>query len=90
MGRRSADAGTGPVVDARHKTDLRIPKELYATIEQISRDVLGIPVNAFFSMAASHYVAFVTSQMPGKKRREIIKTVAQQFQKIVDKALSAA
>lgn len=88
MGRSSTD--TKPVVDARHKTDLRIPKELYATIEQISKDTLGIPVNAFFSMAASHYAGIVSAQMPGKKRRELLKILEREFQKMLDKALEGA
>ena len=76
--------------DDRHKTDLRIPKELYDTITEIAKDKLGIPVNAFFTMAASHYTVMVSSDLPGKKRREVLKILEREFQKIVDKALEAA
>ena len=79
-----------PKTDDRHKTDLRIPRELYATIQEVAQDKLGIPINAFFTMAASHYTAMVSSDLPGKKRRDIIKTLEREFQKVIDKALDAA
>jgi hypothetical protein len=80
----------GKTIDARHKTDLRIPKELYATIEEIAKDQLGIPVNAFFTMAASHYAGMVSANVPGKKRRELLQILKREFQKMIDKALESA
>lgn len=83
-------SNTPKVIEARHKTDLRIPKELYASIEEIAKDTLGIPVNAFFTMAASHYAGMVSGNMPGKKRRELLQILKREFQKMIDKALEAA
>jgi hypothetical protein len=76
--------------DERHKTDLRIPKELYGIIEGIAKDKLGISVNAFFTMAASHYTAMVLPDLQTKKRREVLKSLEREFQKMVEKALQAA
>jgi hypothetical protein len=77
-------------VDGRHKTDLRIPKDLYVQIEEISKDTLGIPVNSFFSMAASHYAGVVLQNQPGRKRRDLLKALEKEFQKIMAKALESA
>ena len=74
------------ITDSRHKTDLRIPQELFGMIEATAKDTLGVPINAFMSMAAAHYIALVHELYPGKKRREIFKALQREFQKLIDRA----
>jgi len=72
----------GPQKD-RAKVDLRLPRDLHGQVHEMC-DLLGIPKNAFFAMAAGLLLLELAPLQIGGKRDDTVKVAS----KIVQKAAS--
>lgn len=70
----------------RVKTDLRLPRVLVLHVEEIAR-LVGIPKNAFFTIAAAKLAAdLAKGYVPGRKRRQFLLALEKEVQKIFREA----
>jgi len=83
------DAVLGPMAE-RVKTDMRLPYALSVRVKELA-DLVGVPMNAFYAMAAAKMCAelsdFVQS---GKKRTQLLRELDNLFQRIISEAEKAA
>ena len=56
----------------RVKTDMRLPRVLIKHVEEMA-ELVGIPKNAFFTVAAAQLATVLSKRYaPGKKRRKML------------------
>lgn len=83
------DAVLGPVAD-RVKTDMRLPYALAMRVKELA-DLVGVPMNAFYTLAAAKLCAelgvYVQS---GKKRAQLLRELRDLFQRVFSEAEKAA
>jgi len=73
----------------RVKTDMRLPRLLIQHVEEIA-DLVGLPKNAFFTVAASMLAVQLSRQYaPGKKRAKLLADLEKEVQKIFKEAKKA-
>jgi len=75
-------SGLGPVKD-RVKTDIRLPKALVKHVDAVC-EILGVPKNAFFVLAAGKLVVELSPLLSTKaKRSVIVRDVEALFQRVL-------
>lgn len=71
----------GPQKD-RAKVDLRLPRDLHGQVHEMC-DLLGIPKNAFFAMAAGLLLLELSPLQIGEKRDNTSKVAFKIVQKVL-------
>lgn len=76
--------------DERVKTDLRISGRTNEVVEELSRKI-GIPKNAFYTMAACSFAARLLPLVQGARKRDQMRLIVEKtFQKILDDTRKSA
>ena len=79
-----------PDANGRIKTDIRLPTAFSDHVEEVC-NVLGVPKNAFYSMAAGFLLITLAPLLSKKvKRRTLLTSVFKIFQKSFDDAIKSA
>ena len=74
----------------RVKTDMRLPRVLIQHVEEMA-ELVGLPKNAFFTVAAAKLAAELSKQYaPGKKRKTMLQDLEKEVQRIFREAKKAA
>lgn len=74
----------------RVKTDMRLPRALIRHVEEMA-ELVGLPKNAFFTIAAAQLAASLArGYVPGKKREKMLRELEREIQKIFRDAREAA
>lgn len=69
-------------LDERVKTDMRLPRMLVQHVEEMA-ELVGIPKNAFFTIAAARLAVELSKRYaPGKKREKMLRELELMVQKI--------
>lgn len=73
-------------LDERVKTDMRLPRVLIQHVEEMA-PLVGLPKNAFFTVAAAKLAAELSRQYaPGRKRRKMLDDLEKTVQAIFKEA----
>jgi phosphopantothenoylcysteine synthetase/decarboxylase len=70
----------------RVKTDMRLPRVLIQHVEEMA-ELVGLPKNAFFTVAAAMMATFLSRQYaPGKRRKKMLDDLEKEVQKVFREA----
>lgn len=79
------ESATGVTDKTKFKTDLRLPRRLGKRIERLCRE-MGLPKNAFFTLAASQLVAELEPLVAsGVNRARLVAETEKVFQRILSR-----
>jgi hypothetical protein len=76
-------------LNERVKTDMRLPRLLIKHVEEMA-PLVGLPKNAFFTVAAATMAALLSRQYaPGKRRAKMLDALEKEVQTIFREARKA-
>lgn len=74
--------GRGLDMGPRVKTDMRIPRRSWDLIDEVAR-FLGVPRNAFITVAALKFLIELTPLLPTRRRESVINRLEDEFAKMI-------